>query len=150
MTRGGQNLIAGAVFALFGAAILLVAWKSLPMGQLSEMGPGFFPAAIGMVLMGFGVLIAMSPCAQQDGTHPIAWRGGFFLVLAILFAAVMIERLGLVPTIVVAGLLGAFASARMTVRFALPLVAGLTFISLFIFKFCLNLPIPLWGNWLGG
>lgn len=150
MTRGGQNLIAGAVFALFGATILLVAWQTLPTGRPSEMGPGFFPAAIGVVLMGFGALIAMSSADPQQVTQPIAWRGGFFLVLAMLFAAVMIERLGLVPTVVVAGLLGAFASARMTMRFAVPLAVGLTAVSLFVFKLCLDLPIPLWGTWFGG
>lgn len=153
MTRGGQNLIAGAVFAMFGAAILLIAWQTLPMGQLSEMGPGSFPATIGAVLMGLGIVIAMSPSAietPQEPARPIAWRGGFFLVAAIVFAALMIERLGLLPTVVVSSLLGAFASARMTLRFALPLTVGLTLIALFIFKFCLNLPIPLWGRWLQG
>lgn len=150
MTRGGQNLIAGAIFALFGAAILLVAWQTLPMGKPSEMGPGFFPAAIGAVLIGFGVVLAISPGDPVVSAQPIAWRGGFFLVAAILFSALMIERLGLLPTIVVSGLLGAYASARMTARFALLLTIGLTLLSLFIFKVCLNLPIPLWGSWFGG
>lgn len=150
MNRDAQNLIAGAVFAFSGAGISLVAWQTLPMGRPSDMGPGFFPAAIGLLLAAFGLVIAMSPAEPPETGRPIAWRGGLFLLGSILFAALMIERLGLVPTVVVSSLLGAYASARMTARFALPLALGLTLISLFIFKVCLNLPIPLWGTWLEG
>jgi hypothetical protein len=47
---GNKDFLAGLVFLAFGLAAMHIADRDDPMGSLQHMGPGNFPAALGLIL----------------------------------------------------------------------------------------------------
>lgn len=54
-----DNLLAGAVFTLFGGAFAYTA-STYEVGSLLSMGPGYFPLVLGLILAALGVVIMAS------------------------------------------------------------------------------------------
>ena len=46
-----RDVIAGTLFILIGAFALLVARRYYPVGSAMRMGPGYFPAVVGALLI---------------------------------------------------------------------------------------------------
>jgi hypothetical protein len=58
MERFLRDLVAGLVFAAFGAAAIHFV-REYPLGTAMRMGPGYFPAALGWILIGFGAFLCV-------------------------------------------------------------------------------------------
>jgi hypothetical protein len=55
MTSFVKNIVAGIIFVFFGTAFLLMS-LAFPVGNIANMGPGFFPAMISIGLIIIGVI----------------------------------------------------------------------------------------------
>ena len=145
-----KDLGAGAVFVAFGLAFATTA-STYEVGSGLRMGPGYFPLALGGLLVLLGVLIAgkafISPETGELG--PVPWRAAALLVAAILFFGFAVRGLGIMPTLFVSVLLAAMAGPKMPVLPALVIAATLTALSVLIFIYALQLPLPLLGTWIG-
>lgn len=145
-----KDLGAGAVFVAFGLAFAITA-STYEVGSPLRMGPGFFPLALGAILVVLGLLIALkafvSPETGEFG--PVPWRSAALLVAAILFFGFAVRGLGIAPTLFVSVLLAALAGRDIKVVPALVIAGSLTVLSILIFIVALQLPLPLLGNWLG-
>ena len=135
--------LAGLALALIG---LVAVWQSLafPFGSLQRPGPAFAPIVLSLLLMLFGVLVAVAgggarrivDVGWQDSRHAAAVFG------ACAFAAWGLERLGyrLTIAIVLAVLLrglerqGWIASVALTV--------GMAWGSFYVFSTLLRIPLP--------
>ncbi|MEO6927571.1 MAG: tripartite tricarboxylate transporter TctB family protein [Casimicrobiaceae bacterium] len=53
--RGEKDFYSGLMFAVIGAAAVIIA-INYPMGQAARMGPGYFPRALGTFLMVLGAI----------------------------------------------------------------------------------------------
>jgi hypothetical protein len=123
------------------------------------MGPAMLPrwlaygvAACGLLLVGIGFL---RPGAPLERWH---LRGPVLVALAILFFALTIRPfrfgtfstpgLGLIVACPVGVLIGGYASPEARLRDLLTLGLGLTAFSMVLFGDLLNLPIPLFPQWL--
>lgn len=137
----GLLLIAAALF--FG----LIGFSQLPLGTSFRMGPGYFPVLLSGLLAVMGLVIAGravgAGAAVSAGRVP--WRGIALTSGGTIGFALLVPRHGLVPALVVAILLSAFASRRMTLPLALGLTAGLTAFCVLLFRYGLGVPIPLLG-----
>jgi Tripartite tricarboxylate transporter TctB family len=58
MERFLRDFVAGLVFAAFGAAAIHFV-REYPLGTAMHMGPGYFPAALGWILIGFGAFLCV-------------------------------------------------------------------------------------------
>src|ERR1700741_1293178 len=58
MERFLRDLVAGLVFAAFGAAAIHFV-REYPLGTAMHMGPGYFPAALGWILIAFGAFLCV-------------------------------------------------------------------------------------------
>ena len=58
MARFLRDLVAGLVFAAFGAAAIHFV-REYPLGTAMHMGPGYFPAVLGWILIGFGAFLCV-------------------------------------------------------------------------------------------
>jgi hypothetical protein len=145
-----KDLGAGAVFTAFGLAFAITA-STYEVGSPLRMGPGFFPLALGAILVVLGVLIVvkafLSPETGELG--PVPWRSAALLVAAIVFFGFAVRGLGVLPTLFVSVLLAALAGRSVRVVPALVIAASLTALSILIFIVALQLPLPLLGIWLG-
>jgi len=95
-----RDFLAGLLFIALGCAGWIVA-LSYPFGSLQEMGPGFFPRVLGVVLIGFGLTTAWrglrNQCVIQGawGVLPLAK-----LSLALVAFGWLMEHAGLLPALV--------------------------------------------------
>jgi hypothetical protein len=86
--RYGKDLYGGALVFLFGIGAIL-AGVGYHVGSLSRMGPGFFPVAVGAILVLVGLAIAFSaksPDAHAEAREdaPAEWRGWICISIGVL------------------------------------------------------------------
>jgi Tripartite tricarboxylate transporter TctB family len=145
------DIVAGLIFVAFGLAFSITS-LSYEIGTALRMGPGYFPLALGGILVLLGLLIvgkgfiASSDADARSGSVP--WRALFLIVLAVLFFGLTVRGLGLVPATAVTALLTALASYRTSVLAAVAIAAGLTLLCVLVFVLALQLRLPLVGPWL--
>jgi Tripartite tricarboxylate transporter TctB family len=149
--RAVPDILAGLIFVAFGLAFAVTS-LSYEIGTPLRMGPGYFPLALGGILVILGLLIVgkgFIPSSNADGRPgSVPWRAVFLIVLAVLFFGLTVRGLGLVPATAVTALLTALASYRTSVLAAVAIAAGLTLLCVVVFVLALQLRLPLIGPWL--
>ena len=144
-----KDILAGGIFIAMGAAFAIGS-LSYEIGSPVEMGAGYVPLALGLILVGFGILVVVKGFIAGEG-EPIGdidWRAVILISAALLFFGITIRGLGVVGALFGASLLAALARAQTSVREAVLIAAALTALSVVIFVFALQLRLPLIGNWI--
>ena len=140
---GKTDVEAGAFFTVFGivTALLSLQYK---LGSAAEMGPGFFPLLLGVVLSLVGVAILLKGIAAHgDEARSVPLRPMFFIALSIVLFAVSMLKLGLlfaVPLLVFTSL---FASEHFTLKRAAAVSAGLVLFCYVVFVHLLGVSVPM-------
>ena len=153
------------MFILIGGAFALGALR-LELGSLLQMGPGYVPLSVGLILAALGVGVVVKAFVAPDrapssaegttdhgpplGFGAIRWRPTVMLPSVVLFFALTFEGLGLFLTVFGTAVIAAYARPEATLREALLPAAGLTVASWVIFVLALQQRLPLVGEWLGG
>ncbi len=92
------DLGGGALLILLGLAAAYEA-SSYGLGELSNIGPGFFPATLGFVLAGFGVAVMLEGPLSTAVLPPLPWRALGAIAGGLLLFGVLLERAGAVVAI---------------------------------------------------
>jgi Tripartite tricarboxylate transporter TctB family len=129
--KSQQNLVAGLMFSITGAAFALGA-REYDMGTAGRMGPGYFPLVLGVILAVLGILIAF----QSFGSHrresedigDIAWRPLCFIIGANLIFGL---------------LLGGLPSVGIPAMGLIVAIVGLTFVAMMASEFCIKRAVIL-------
>ncbi len=115
------------------------------VGTLRHMGPGFFPLAVGVGLLGLGLAIlvetrhATTPAPDLPARPLAAILGGLLLF------ALLVSRAGLVPATLVLVMVAAFADVRMTLARAAVSAVGIAALGWVVFVAGFRLPLhPFW------
>jgi hypothetical protein len=149
--RAVTDILAGLIFVAFGLAFAITS-LSYEIGTPLRMGPGYFPLALGGILVFLGLLIVgkgfISSSSAEGRLGSVPWRGLFLIVAALLFFGLTVRGLGLVPATAATALLTALASYRTGILAAVAIAAGLTVLCVLIFVVALQLRLPLFGPWL--
>jgi putative tricarboxylic transport membrane protein len=139
-----KNFLAGLMFIGFG---LLGLWLSMPLdnGTLSDMGPGYFPRAISilLVLLGAG-LSATDLMHDGEAVEGWAWKPLVLITMSSIAFAVLLRPVGLVGTLAATTILASAAGTLLRPLALAMLVAIMVVANVGIFVFALNMPIPLW------
>lgn len=142
--RARQDLSAGLMFAGFGAIFALGA-GSYSIGTLDEMGPGFLPLCVGILLALIGVLlIAKSLIGGLDTVAEFSAPPLLLIIGSICIFAAIFPYLGLVVAIFVLTVVAARASPEFRSSEALLLGAMLAALSAGVFVYGLGIPLPVW------
>lgn len=143
------DVLAGLIFILFGLAFAIGALE-YDIGSLLQMGPGFFPVVLGLVLAALGVLIAVKGFVAPENVAigSVPWRSAALLVAAILFFGLTVRGLGVAPSLFGTSLLAAMAGPGIRFVVAGAIAAGLTIACVLIFVVALSLRLELVGPWL--
>lgn len=149
MQRIGKDFFAGVTFIAFGAAFAFAA-SGYSVGTPLRMGPGYFPLALGFLLVLLGALTVVKGfvAADEGELGPVPWRSLALLVTAIAVFGFAVRGLGLLPTLFVTSFLAALAGFRVGVVPAAVTAAGLTLLCYLIFILALQLRLPLLGTWI--
>jgi hypothetical protein len=150
-TLGGGDYWGGVLMMIIG---LWASYQGLTydIGSLRQMGPGFFPVALGAILVLVGAGIALTP------GNRIAAPGGLWQrfpqlrawipILGSIAAFVIVGRYGgLIPATFAVVFISAFADRKNSILGALLLAAGMIAICVVVFWWGLKLQFPLfqWG-----
>jgi len=153
------DLVAGAVSALFGAAVLLHV-RSFPELPDGAPGPALFPAILGGLFLLFGLVLVGRYVAQQrrsPAAHPAgdaaassrgegystrtAWVNALSVLGAIAFYLVASPVLGFSVTTAVM-LLALMWRLGAGLRTAVPAALGTTAVMYVLFERALQVPLP--------
>jgi hypothetical protein len=137
----------GLALAVFALGVL---WESrvLPLGSLRNPGPAYMPIVLGLLLLGFGVLVAVfgGTAERLAAVGWSEWRHAAAILVTCAFAALALERLGYRLTIFLAlAFLLALVERRTWTTTAI-FAVGFAAASFYLFATVLRVPLPR-GPW---
>ncbi len=145
--HGGQSkaarAVSGGVLLMAGFVMLFFAW-GYPTGTVNQMGAGFIPQVIAILICLFAIaIIVIDLRAPQwvdaGGMH---WRGLIFVSAAIILFALLVDVAGLVPSMFLAVAVSMFADDQARPLLVLIYTVIATFLGWLLFLVGLELPIP--------
>ena len=142
-----KDCLAGSVFMLFGVLAFFIS-RNYEAGSLLDMGPGYFPRILSVCLSLLGAVILFRGLKSRRGDG-VTWA---FLPLGILSLSVvlfglLVERLGLVPSLAVLVVVSAAAGREFKFREVAVLASVICLFAVVVFVWGLKMRFPLfaWG-----
>lgn len=145
-----KDIVTGTALLALAGFFAISAWQGLKLGTPGAMGPGFFPLMVALALAVLALLIVIrafrhvSTPAEIAGPRPVAC----ILAAPALFG-LLVAPAGFVPAIAASAFVAALASPSMRLIEALATSLVLTLLSSVLFVYLLQMPVPLFGLWLG-
>lgn len=151
MSAINKDVGAGVLFITIGLFFAARAWFGLGIGTSLNMGPGYFPFLLGILLTGIGLIVGVNGLRSNELllAGKIPWLGGALVFGSIFFFALTVRGLGIAPALAGSALMAAFAPEGVTWPRALFIATILTVFCLTVFIYGLGLPYPVLSPWLG-
>jgi hypothetical protein len=140
------DFFAGLMFAGFGTAALVLG-RGYAVGSASQMGPGYYPTAIGLVLLVLGIAITLRALVHRNGdepARPFQLRTLATLTFSVVGFALLIDRIGLLVSGVLLVIGCRLAAPGFRWAEVLVLGAVLAGCAALIFGLGLGIPFRLW------
>lgn len=139
-TADGQ---AGVFFIAFGGFMAVQA-SQYRMGTASQMGPGYFPLIIGLLLVAIGLAILVRAIFSRNDPLPaFQWKPAIIVTASILLSALVLLKIGLVAAVPALVFGSALASHKPNWLVVALTAAVTTFAAWLIFILGLGLRIPV-------
>jgi len=146
-----KDYIGGALVILLGIGAIAIA-RTYQIGKLSQMGPGFFPVALGCILVLTGAAIAVTATLPHEPSEeealPPEWRGWFCIIASLIAFVVIGQYGGLVPATFAITFISALGDRSNSLLNAFLLSLGVLAMCLVVFVWGLGIQFPLftWGG----
>jgi hypothetical protein len=154
-----RDCCGGLLLIVIGLGATIQA-QSYHIGSLRRMGPGFFPAALGIILALTGIVLLVSAIVanapagtsgQNQGQHAIAaqpryapeWRGWLCICLSVVAFALLAEYTGLLPATFASVFIAALGDRDNSLRDILLLSVGMSIAGVVVFWWGLGIILPL-------
>ena len=147
--RNNRDFIAGLLFIAIGVIAVVVAARDYPMGTAMRMGPAYFPAVLGGILIPLGAWVAargLRSGAKVKGEWGL--RPLLLVTLAIVLFGFLMSRLGLVPALIAVFLVSAAAGREFRWKEVLVLTAVMSAFAVVVLLYVLKIPYPLIAGYL--
>lgn len=123
------------------------------IGTLRQMGPGYFPLALGILLIVLGIIIAgTAGSGADDKEHEQyphnEWRGWFCVIAGPVLFMILGKFGGMAPATFACVFVSALGDRKTTPKAALALATGITVFGVILFSYFLQIPMPVfqWGG----
>lgn len=138
------DLIAGGCVIALSAGFMVLA-LDYGLGSARRMGPGYYPFALSLLGIALGGAIALRALIAPPETEEtdFRWRPLIFVAAAFVLFGLMIERGGLLVTVVATTVVGALADHESRISESLILGIGLALGIWAVFVTLLGLSIPV-------
>lgn len=141
--KSQEDFWAGLLFIGFGLLAIIIS-RDYPVGSAMRMGPGYFPTALGGILVLLGAVITATAFRfEGEAIKPFAWHPVIFLGTAFALYGWGIDRVGFVPSMVALVMLSAVAGREFKWVEVIIMVIVLIVGSWALFIWALELPYPL-------
>jgi hypothetical protein len=146
-----RDALCGVLFVTLGGATLLYA-RQYPLGSLTDMGPGYFPAILGAVLVFFGAVIGLASMltAAPGRVPPPALRPLLAITASPICFAALLDWIGLPLSVFCAAMVACAARPGFLRPWAFLLSAILALICVLVFVTALGVPVRLWPAMVQG
>jgi hypothetical protein len=148
--RNARDLLAGCLFLAFGLAFLAVA-QGYQLGSARRMGPGYFPVALSIILIGIGLAtVVRGLLVPGPPIRDVAGKALALITAALVLFGLTVQGAGL--GLAVGALVALAAAASRSFRPLPTLVLALTLAAFCVLVFAvgLGLPFAALGTWLRG
>jgi hypothetical protein len=150
LIRNPKNFLSGLLFMGFGVVALIIS-RSYVVGTASKMGAGYFPRALGVLLIGLGALLSvLSLRSTQEPKIVWHWRPLAVILLSVCIFCWLMDYLGVIVTSVALVFVASTASPEFRWKEALISGVILALASTAIFVYGLAIPLPMWPAFIGG
>ena len=140
-----KDVWAGLLLIVVGGLALALA-RGYPLGTAMRMGPGYFPMALGALLVVLGgYILAKGLRGGEEIEAGWSPRALIVLPLALVLFGVLMDRAGFVPALAVLILGSAAAGGEFKLVEIVALAIVLTGLSVAVFVWGLGLPYPLFA-----
>jgi len=138
-----RDIAGGAVLVAVGAGFAWYAIQTYDIGSLRRMGPGAFPAGLGVILAILGVLQAV-PAFFRTGAMPeIRVWSPVFVLAGLAGFALLIRPFGLVPAVFAVIVISSLADLKFRPVAILSLAAGMALLAWLVFGVGLGVSMPM-------
>jgi hypothetical protein len=151
LSRIKRDYYAGALMVLIGL-VAGVDGRHYTMGSLRQMGPGYFPVALGALLIFLGILIAGTASTGGGDSEEAAlphseWRGWLCIIAGPVLFIILGKFTGMAPAIFACVFVSALGDRETTLRGATILATSVTVFGILLFSYLLKIPMPIlkWG-----
>jgi hypothetical protein len=148
--KNQKDFIAGILFIAFGGFFSGIG-AQYKFGSAANMGPGYFPTVLGILLMLLGaivMLVAMSSKTKVGNIEQVAWAANFWVLVPIVLFGILLKPLGLVIPLLGLVVATSYASHDFRWKSALINAIVLLILCLGIFIYGLNLQFQLWPSFI--
>ncbi|HET8995755.1 MAG TPA: tripartite tricarboxylate transporter TctB family protein [Acetobacteraceae bacterium] len=141
-----KDLVGGGLMLLLGIGAAVQA-AQYQIGSLRDMGPGYVPLALGILLAVTGALIMLAALRTATITPAVAlppeWRGWACICAGMVAFAVIGLYGGLLPATFACVFIAALGDRKNSLLAALVLAASMTVVCLIVFWWLLKVQLPL-------
>lgn len=142
--RHRKDFFAGLIFIIVGVIALAIG-REYSLGTTTRMGPGYFPAMLGWLLLVLGgIIFVRSLWFDGPNVGHVGFRPLVLVLAAMLAFAALLETAGLVIALIALIGIASFASSETRIRESLPLLVVLIVVALGLFVYGLGLPLKIW------
>ncbi len=136
------DLASGGALALLGLTVAGYAYTNYALGSFSQMGPGMFPLILGVFLGLFGSAIMANALIDEETTVRLEVVPAASILGGGVMFGLLLERVGMAPAVIAAVMIASLAARSANWQRCLLLAIILAAISVVLFIWLLNLPIP--------
>lgn len=138
-----KDFLSGLMFVAFGLAALYFG-QHLAVGTPVRMGPGYVPRMLSMILLALGVLVCI--VALVSGSDPVErpkWKPITLVTFGIVCFALLFERAGLIPALVVLVMISSLAGEEFKLIEVIGNIVVLSILCTVVFKVGLGMNISV-------
>lgn len=136
-----KDFLSGLMFIGFGLIALYFGQK-LALGTPVRMGPGWVPRMLALVMMGLGGLICVvALVAGSDPVEKPKWKPITLVTIGIVCFALLFERAGLLPALVVLILIASLGGEEFKLTEVIGNMVVLAILCTLVFKVGLGMNI---------
>ena len=148
--RNQKDFWAGLLFTAFGLFFSGFGTR-YTFGTAARMGPGYFPTVLGIILIIFGVVIALgalSPKTEESRVQKFSWATILLVLGSVVLFGLLLTRAGLIISLAAVVIVSSYASHEFGWRATLVNTVVLIALCLVVFVYALSLQFPLWPTFL--
>jgi hypothetical protein len=129
-----KDFLSGLMFVAFGLAALYFG-QNLAVGTPVRMGPGYVPRMLSLILLALGAVVCI--VALVSGSEPVErpkWKPITLVTLGIVCFALLFERAGLIPALIVLVMIASLAGEEFKLTEVLGNIVVLSILCTLVFK----------------
>ncbi len=138
-----KDFLSGLMFVAFGLAALYFG-QHLAVGTPVRMGPGYVPRMLSLILLALGVVVCIM--ALVSGSEPVErpkWKPITLVTLGIVCFALLFERAGLIPALIVLVMISSLAGEEFKLTEVIGNIVVLSILCTIVFKVGLGMNISV-------